>query len=356
MRTGIWGMALILLLAGCAGEEDAGPAERPTPVTLAEAEQRTVERVEISVGRLEANDAPEVAAETSGQVVRVHRDAGDRVAAGELLVELDSEPQQLAVNSAAAEVRRLQALLNNQRVRVTRLQNLAERQSVAQDQLDTAETEVESLGAQLDDARARLADAEFNLRRTRIVSPVDGEIQRRLVSAGDYVSPGRVLYELVAPGFLRAILPLPERLQDDLQEGQLVHLSLPARPDNRIESPISEIRPMVGTASRALELIVDLENPGGWRPGGSVTGRVILDRREGVVVPAQAVIRRPAGRVVYVVDGDRARQRTVTTGIQTNSSIEIVDGLQAGETVVVDGAGFLTDGALLDIQQPAEAP
>ena len=351
MRYWISGLLLMLLLAACAEKEDAGPAERPTAVTATESERRMVERIELTVGRLEANDAPEVSAETSGQVIRIHADAGDRVEAGALLAELDSEPQQLAVNSVAAEVRRLEAVLANQRVRVGRLRNLAERQSVAQDQLDEAVTEVESLEAQLDEARSRLADAEFNLRRTRILSPVDGQIQRRMLSKGDYVEPGRVLFELVAPGYLRAILPLPERLQDELEVGQSVRLSLPARPENRVEATVSEIRPMIGIGSRALELIVDLENPGGWRPGGSVTGRVVLDRREGVVVPAQAVVRRPAGRVVYVVDGERARERAVTTGLQNVFGIEITEGLDAGETVVLDGAGFLTDGALLDIQE-----
>lgn len=340
---------LALALVACSGEDDAEQAERRTAVSVTEVESRLVERVELSIGRLEANAAPTVAAETTGRVSVIHRDAGDRVESGDLLAELDGQPQRIAANSVRAEVRRLEAVLANERKRVERLRNLAERQSVAQDQLDEAETAVESLLAQLDEARSRLEDAEYNLERTRIVSPISGVVERRLVSAGDFVSPGRAMFELVAADALRAFLPLPEHLQADVHEGQPVKLSIPARPDEVIESTVTEIRPRVGERSRAIDLIVDLDNPGSWRPGGSVTARVILEQHEGLVVPPASVVRRPAGTVVYVVDGDRAFEREVVTGLRGSDWIEIVDGLEDWETVVVDGAGFLTDGAGIDI-------
>ncbi len=293
-----------------------------------------------------------MAAETAGQVLRVYFDAGDRVERGDVLAELDAEIQQQAVNSASAEIRRLTALLENQRVRVDRLANLAARQSVAQDQLDEARTQVAALAAEIDEARARLGDARFNLARTRITSPVSGQIQRRLVSPGDFVSPGVVMFGLVAPDSLRALLPLPERLQDEVAIGQTVRFSLPGRPQERVESRVGEIRPMVGERSRAIELIVDLANPGGWRAGGSVNASIVLETRSGIVVPAHALVRRPAGEVVYVVEGNRARQRTVHSGLRLGDEVEILEGLDEGEVLVVDGAGFLTDGALLDIQEP----
>ncbi|MFW5926896.1 MAG: efflux RND transporter periplasmic adaptor subunit [Wenzhouxiangella sp.] len=343
----------VLLLAGC-GEDDETSSERRTAVTVAEVIARTVEDAEVSVGRLVPNSAPAVAAETAGRVSVIHRDDGDRVEAGELLAELEGEPQRIAVNSARADVRRLEAMLANERKRVARLSDLAERQSVAQDQLDEATTRVQSLEAELDAARSRLDDAEYNLERSRIVSPVAGRIQQRLVSVGDFVSPGRTLFELVAPDALRAVLPLPEHLQDRVDEGQVVRMSIPARPDEEVVARISEIRPRVGAGSRAIELIVDIDNPGTWRAGGSVTARVVLDERESLVVPAGSVVRRPAGTVVYVVDEETAIERPVVTGLSVAEGVEILDGLEAGETVVVDGAGFLSDGAAVDVKQAGE--
>ncbi len=343
-------MLLVFLLSGCGDNDGEERAERATAVTLAWPEWRELERLETAVGRLEATSAPAVAAETSGRVRRIVRDAGESISAGDLLAELDEEAQSLALASAQAAVRRLDAMLENQRVQVSRLRNLAQRQSVAQDQLDEAETMVRVYAAQLEEARARRDDAKVNLERTRILSPVSGQVQRRQVSAGDFVSPGRVLFELVAPDALRAVLPLPERLLDDLATGLPVRLSVPARPGQTVEARISEIRPMVGTGSRNVELIVDLDNPGQWRAGGSVTGRIVLDQRVGLVVPLASLVRRPAGQVVFVYDGDgRALERPVQVGLRSGEWIEITEGLNEDEAVVVDGAGFLTDRARLDV-------
>ncbi|MEE4303603.1 MAG: efflux RND transporter periplasmic adaptor subunit [Wenzhouxiangella sp.] len=346
----VWIVVLGLVLAACGESEEAGQQESATPVTTTTAEARSVERVELSVGRLRANSAPAVSAETGGRIRQVHVDVGDAVEAGQALADIDAEVQQIAVNSGRAEIARLQALLDNERRRVRRLSDLAESQSIAQEQLDEARTAVESLKAQLEAAQARLEDAEYNLRQTTIVSPVSGRIQSRFISVGDYVTPGMRVFELVSGQALQAFLPLPEHLQGEVELGQPVRLAAPARPDDWIEAEVTDLRPVIGEGSRAIELIVALDNPGGWRAGGSVTGRVILERHEGVVVPPASVVRRPAGEVVYVVEGGRARQRSVRAGLRGDGWVEIAEGLEAGETVVVDGAGFLTDGALLEVR------
>lgn len=346
-------LSLVTVACGDA-EEETGQQERATPVTTTTAEERAVERVELSVGRLRANAAPAVSVETGGPIRRVLVDVGDSVEAGELLAEINPEVQQIAVNSGRAELTRLRALLENERRRVRRLSNLAEQQSIPQDQLDEARTTVESLEAQIEAAQARLEDAEYNLRQTQIVSPVSGRIQSRMISEGDYVTPGMRVFELVSGQALQAFLPLPEHLQDSVDIGQPVRLSVPARPDAVVEAEVTDVRPVIGEGSRAIELIVDLDNPEDWRPGGSVTGRIILEQHRGVVVPPTSVVRRPAGEVIYVVDGKRARERSVRVGLRGDGWIEIAEGVEAGETVVVDGAGFLTADALLEIRDSDE--
>lgn len=342
---------LLLMLTACSETAQEDGDERRTAVTAEAVVVEDVEREELSVGRLRANDAPAISAETAGQVAFVRVDAGDRVEVGDVLAEINAEVQQLATDSARAELRRLQALLDNERRRVRRLSDLAERQSISQEQLDEAVTSVEALEAQIEAALSRLQDAEYNLRQTTIVSPVSGRVQARLISAGDYVSPGMRVFELVSGNALRAFLPLPEHLQDRVGIGQPVRLSIPARPDFVVMAEVTELRPIVGENSRAVELIVDLDNPGGWRPGGSVTGEIIIEQHQGLVVPPASVVQRPGGVVVYVVEGDRVLERAVTVGLRGSSWVEIVEGLAEGERVVVDGAGFLTDGARVDVQQ-----
>jgi RND family efflux transporter MFP subunit len=340
-------LALAALTAGCGKEAgDKAGFVRKTPVTVATAGLEQVEAVETTVGRLEATAAPALAAETSGRVVRLLVDGGDVVRKGQVLAELDGEPQRLAVASARASVERLEALLANQRRTVTRYQELRSK-AVSESMLEEAMAQQAAREAELNDARARLAETEFRLDRTRIRSPADAIVERRLISVGDFVSPGTPVVTIVGKDRLRVVLPFPERMSGQLVPGLPVTLDQPARPGAPVTGTITEVRPMVGTNSRAIEALVDLPAGSDWPPGGSVTARVVLAAREGVVVPAGSVVRRPAGDVVYVVSGDKVAERKVTVGIRTGERVEVLSGVAAGETIVVAGAGFLTDGALV---------
>lgn len=330
-------VAAATLLAACGDMEEAGAPERALMVTAAEVRLDTVEVVERTVGRIEAATAPTISAEVPGRVVEVLKDAGDAVTAGTVLARIDDANFRNAV-------RHLEALHDQAGRTAARFRELYADEAVSRDMLDEAESRLEALDAQLQDART-------GLERTRIVAPVDGTIQRRMVSVGDFRGVGEPLFELSAGERLRIVLPFPERLSERLTVGRQVRLE-PSSGGTATSAPVTELRPMVGVTSRALEAIVELDNPGGWRPGGSVSAAVVLDTREGqALVPAQSVVQRPVGHVVFIVDGDRARQRVVETGVRTNGEVEILSGLARGERVVVDGAGFLTDGTRIDIRR-----
>ena len=349
-------IALTALGTGCGGgdKEDATAVVRKTPVTVAQASRERVDAIETTVGRLEATSAPALAAETSGRVVRLNVDGGNVVRQGQVLAELDGEPQRLAVASARASVERLEALFENQRRTVKRYQELRSK-AVSESMLEEAVAQQSAREAELNDARARLAEAEYRLDRTRIKSPVDAIVERRLISVGDFVSPGTPVVTIVGKGSLRVVLPFPERLSGELKPGLAVTLDQPARPGQTVTGTITEVRPMVGTNNRAVEALVELPAGSDWPPGGSVTARVVLASRDGVVVPAGSVVRRPAGDVVYVVRDDKVAERKVTVGIRTAERAEVLAGVEAGETVVLSGAGFLTDGALVIVREPGKA-
>jgi RND family efflux transporter MFP subunit len=348
-------LTLIALAAGCGNEDDAPAYVRKTPVTVAPAAEQRVEAIETTVGRLEATAAPALAAETSGRVVRWHVDGGSVVSKGQVLAELDGEPQRLAVASARANVERLEALLANQQRTVKRYQELRSK-AVSESMLEEAVAQQSARQAELNDARARLAEAEYRLDRTHIKSPADAIVERRLVSVGDYVSPGTPVVTVVGVDRLRVVLPFPERLSGQLKPGLAVTLDQPARPGETLTGTITEVRPMVGTNNRAIEALVDLPAGSDWPPGGSVTARVVLASREGVVVPAGSVVRRPAGDVVYVLTDDKVAERKVTIGIRTGERAEVLAGVEAGEMVVLSGAGFLTDGALVTVRETGATP
>ena len=348
--------ALAAFAAGCGGkdQEDAGARVRKTPVTVAQAVQERVDAVETTVGRLEATEAPALAAETSGRVVRLFVDGGSVVKQGQVLAELDGEPQRLAVASARASVERLEALLANQQRTVKRYQELRSK-AVSESMLEEAIAQQSAREAELNDARARLAEAQYRLDRTRIKSPVDAIVERRLISVGDFVSPGTPVVTIVGRDRMRVVLPFPERLSGQLKPGLAVTLDQPAHPGKVVAGTITEVRPMVGTNNRAVETLVDLPAGTDWPAGSSVTARVVLASRESVVVPTGSVVRRPAGDVVYVLEDDKAVEHKVTIGIRTSERAEVLSGVAAGATVVLSGAGFLTDGALVTVREPGTA-
>jgi RND family efflux transporter MFP subunit len=182
-----------------------------------------------------------------------------------------------------------------------------------------------------------------------VVAPVDGEIETQVVATGDYVKVGDPLFTLVGMSRMRAHLLFPESAGNRIRPGLKVRLESPAAPGKVVETRIDEIKPTVNAGNRALDAIVRFDAAdGAFRGGGSVNARVVIGVKEkALMVPEQAVILRPAGKVVYVVEGSRVSQRIVETGLRQDGLQEIVKGLAGGEVIATDGAGFLSDGAAI---------
>jgi membrane fusion protein, multidrug efflux system len=104
-----------------------------------------------------------------------------------------------------------------------------------------------------------------------------------------------------------------------------------------------------------VDVIADINNAANWQPGASVTGTVILgEQSAAMMIPEQSLVLRPAGEVAYVVRNNVAYQAVVKTGLRQNGLIEILEGLQANDVIVVDGAGFLTDKADVSVQSASK--
>ena len=336
------------VLSGCSGGDQAAAEPEGRPATLIEtitAQARSVEVVEESTGYIETETAPNIAAEVAGRIVAIHADIGDRVEAGALLAQIDPVDYRNELRSQRGEVSRLEALVENQQRLVKRYRSLVADDFVSETALDDAEANLKALREQLATARARLDIAERNLDKTTVRAPVTGEVQQRLVSNGTFVDKGTVLFQLSTTDRLKVHLPFPETVANRLRSGLPVRLESPTARGEIVAGEISEMRPMVGSSNRALEVIVDLENPGGWRPGASVDGRVILATRHSVVLPDVAVVLRPAGDVAYVIEDGVARQRILEIGETLADGIEVLSGIEPGETVAGQGAYYLSDGA-----------
>ncbi len=339
------------LMAADTPGEGAGAKLRTTPVTVTGVERRTLEVWTSSVGQLESKVAPLIAAEVAGRLTRVTVDEGESVTTDSLLAQIDAGDFELTREAAGADIQRLQALLRSQMLQVKRLRSLMTTKSTSESALDEAEAKLGSLQAQLVSARVRMQQARRSIAKTRIHSPVDGRVDERHVSVGDYVKVGTPLFRITTQKLLKVRLPFPESLLSQLRTGLPVRMTSPVAPAVEVEARVSEVRPTITLTSRSIQVIVNVDNPGPWEPGASVSGRVRVARHpDAMVVPEESVVLRPAGKVVYVLEGGRVRQRPVVTGLHLDGRVEILKGLEGRETVVVDGAGFLTDGAPVEVQ------
>lgn len=349
-------LASLTLLAACGNDEQSmgGIETAALAVEVTEAQKKDVQTRLHAVGRLTSRNAPVLASEISARVIEVLVDEGETVTEGQVLVRLDTTAFELARQEATAAIERLSVSIANEERRVKRYRDLKTTNAMSQERLDDAEAKLASDRASLSAATAGLAIAEDRLSKAALVSPMDGEVERRHVSVGDYVRNADPLISVTDTLNLRVELPFPETVGHLLRRGQKIELESPLAPGEKYEAVIENIRPQVGRANRSLVVISDIANPGPWRPEATVTADVVVDSRPGaVVVPVVALVERPAGMVVYVLenaDSDVVRQQVVQPGARQNGWIEIISGLEPGQIVVGDGAYYLTDGARVQVR------
>lgn len=353
-KIGIACLVLLLALSGCSKPEDnakKGPAA--TLISTAVAQAAALEVREQTVGTLEGFIDPTIAAEVAARVVQISATPGRAVKKGELLAVLDVTDYSLQRREAQAEVSRIETLLDNQKRLVERNQALVEKNFISKTALDEVTTQESALREQLDGARARLASISHTGSKARVVAPVDGIIEKQIVSVGDYVKVGDPMLQIISRQRLRAHLPFPESVAARIRPGLTVRMTTPTAA-GVVTTTIRELKPMVGANNRAVDITADVVDQPGWQPGASVDAVVVLDvKPTAIMVPEQSIVLRPAGEVVYVIEGDTARQRRVKTGLRQDGQVEVIEGLSSGVVVAVDGAAFLTDQAKVSVQQDA---
>lgn len=355
MKRSVLVLATALTLAAC-GEKPAEKKGAPaTLITTTQAKVAALEIAERTLGTLTAVKDPAIAAEVAGKVVKMLARSGQAVKKGQLLAQIDATDSEYQAASDQGEIARLEALLAQQERVLARQNELLQKNFISKNALDDVAAQRDALKNQLASARAKAGLSRNNVGKTRVLAPFDGVIEVQIASTGDYIKLGDPLFRFVANDRLRADLPFPESAAPRLQAGMAVRLTTPLAPDETFEAVIEDIRPTVGEGNRAVLAIARLDNPGPLKGGASVDAAVITGRKErAVLVPEQAVVLRPAGKVVYLVADGKAKQQVVEVGGKQGGQIEITKGLQGGEMLALDGAGFLSDGAAVNIKETAK--
>lgn len=356
-------LLIITLVSGCGNKDQATDSKgtqkqgpKPTLVTVTQVKDMPVEITESAVGSIEGLIDPTIAAEVAARVIKVHVSPGQRVKKGELIATLNAADFALQRNEAQAEVSRIEALLDNQTKIVARSQTLVNKNFISQNAVDTDLAQQNVLKQQLTGAKARVDTINHSSSKTKIYAPTDGVVEKKLVDTGEFVKVGDPLVQIISNKRLRAHIPFPERISNQLKPGMKVRLTTPTS-SKVVESEIRELKAMITESNRSIDVIADITDESDWQPGASVTGTVVVGVQPAtLMVPEQSVVLRPAGEVVYLVKDNKAYQRVVKTGQRQNGLVEITHGVSANETIVMDGAGFLTDQALIKIASNQLAP
>ncbi len=347
----VWLVTAAILVTTCGGESKtaAGTDNKQVPVLISTT-QANVADLPVwleTVGMVYSRSTPTLAAEVDGRVTMITADTGDRIEAGQSLAEIDTSTRLLQQQAARAGLERLTVHIANGERRVERFKTLSARNLSSQSQLEDAQEELEAFRADYKAAQANLAIVDDSVAKSRVLAPVSGLIQLRLIAEGDFVKRGDPLFEITQPQYLQARLPFAESLALQIQVGQTARIKSPLTPGGLVEGKVTELQPSVGLGNRAITAIIDLDDPGQLRPQATLTGKVLVDtHRNAVLVPIISVVRRPDGDTVYVIKNDKAEARQVERGYHDGSLIEIIQGLSGGEIIATDGAAFLTDGAL----------
>ncbi len=313
-------LPVVLLLAS-----GAVPAATPPEVVVARASVVDFPLAVEALGNAKANEAVDVRPKITSTVTAIHLREGQRVEAGEVLVELEN-------TEALAQVAAARAALVDSESQFRRTQELYRTRAVS-------ESQVQQLEARRDADRAAVAAAEARLADTVIRAPFAGRVGLRRISVGSLVDPGSVITTLDDTATIKLDFDVPETFISRLQTGLRVTARSVAWPDQEFAGSVSSVDTRVDPISRTLTVRALIDNRDGYlRPGMFLTVALVKDDVRALTIPEQAVVPERSKQQVFVVgDGDIVELREIETGRRRPGEVEVLAGLSSGERVIVEG-------------------
>lgn len=343
-----WLMAALLLAAGC------GSKEEPATSVLSDAPQAAIHA---AVVEIRTSEAP-VRVEVTGQVVPIFQAVlssriqgtidellvreGTQVVKGQTLVQLDNRDVQAELARATAEVENAQAHLD-------RMNTLHAQDAVSKQEMENAARTYKVAEA---NRKAALAQLSY----TVVKAPFDGVITEKKVEAGEMASPGQPLLKMENPRQLRLEATVAEGDLKSVSRGDKIPVTIDALQGRALAGIVGQILPAGDPHTHTFTVKVDLPQAPGLKTG--MFGRFQLDKGMSttILVPETAVIERGELTSVFAVGSDRiARLRWVKTGRRLDQQVEILSGVNVGESVLLDAARGI-DGAAVTLVETVAKP
>lgn len=342
--TGLAVACVLLCSCGAPEPEGTGPgmggrgSRRPVTVIVTRVEPRTFVDQFTGLGTARATESIQVTSRISSIVERIGFEEGQRVEAGQLLLELDHA--ELEAELAMAEASRQKA-----RSQFERRQSLAATRVISELEIEELEAEVLITEAEVRAARARLNNAFIR-------APFAGTVGLRHVSLGDLVGPETIITSLDDTANIKLEFTVPETFLATVQKGTPVEARSDVYPEHPFLGEVSVVDPRVDQATRSVTVIARLPNADGLiKPGMFLTVDLQREREDVLLVPEQALAPRQGRQYLFAVEDGTAVEKEVSLGARAPGLAEVREGLAPGTVIITEGTQKVRDGAPVQVSQ-----
>jgi membrane fusion protein, multidrug efflux system len=348
-------LALVAALVGCHKADEGAASARlheagaPVHVSTAAVLERPMPEFLTLTGTLRANAESDVAADVSGKVIATFVERGQAVKKGQTIALVDARSAALAATAAEAQSRVAQEQLDQARRDCERVRHLLDTGAISRAEFDRQTSQCTSQQWSAAAADAQQRSASKLLGDANIRAPFDGYVGERYVNVGQYVQPSTRVASVYSPDPLRLELTVPEASVGAIQQDMPVRFTVTAYGDQMFTGDVKYISPNLRESTR--DLVIEAVVPNGdfkLKPGMFAVARIELGVKPHTVVPKAALVTDDTGSRVFVVAGAQVQERLVQLGEAVDDVVSVVDGLKAGEMVVMQPGPDVRDGAQVD--------
>ena len=341
----------ILTLVACGKKEKKVEREKIVNVQVWQAKKKEVQPYLETTGTLKAYEEVTVSSEVDGIVKKIMVDEGTLVNLKMLLVQINEVDYLLEWKRSDAALKQTQASLVNARAEYQRKETLYKEELITKQQFDDVTTRLTLAEADVDRAKSTLETSGEKLSRTKVYSPLVGAVKEKKISVGDYVRNGTPLLQLIKIDPLKLNFTISEKDASSLKIGQVVAFNVDSYAGKQFKGKINLIYPHVEEKTRTLQAEAIVPNTGHLLKAGffAKTSIYTSAARDGILCPLTALINDNSAIRIFVVESDKARERIVKLGAKYGEFVEILEGLQENEQVVVAGQNNLSEGVKVNV-------
>jgi membrane fusion protein, multidrug efflux system len=307
------------------------------PFATAEVVYRPVDSGYSAEAIVEAGRESTLAAQVAGRILSLNVDAGDAVKQGQLLARIDDSEARNSIAGNQAQVAQAEANLVNARASYERTKQLVARKFVSASALDKAQADYYAAQAQVDAAKAGVAQSSTTRGFASITAPFGGLVSARLAQVGEMASLGRPLLTMFDPATLRVVANIPQENLDEVRKVGHASIEFPAL-GKWIDSASITVLPAADNKTHITQVRIELpKNSAEIYPGMFARAHFATGQAKKTLVPLAALVRRSEVTGVYVVAGERVQFRQIRLGEESPGGlVEVLAGLDAGQRIAVE--------------------